>query len=58
MAEDSSSAEVKYRITDGCPTCGGEHATDGHDDIQAVEDNPPVCTGCGEVLSSSVVEEL
>jgi len=55
-----TSADIVYEITEpnGCPSCGADGAIEGHEDIVSDEQNPPVCAGCGEVLSSSVVTRL
>lgn len=58
--ETSSSAEPEYKIVllDGCPTCHADYAITGKDIPKSAEENPPVCSSCGEVLSDSAVEPL
>lgn len=60
MSDTENSPEIVYRITEphGCPTCGNDQAIEGHEDIKSQEKNPPVCAGCGEVLSEKVVERI
>lgn len=58
MVREDTSEDIVYRITEpnGCPTCGADGAIEGNSDIKSQEENPPVCAGCGEVLSEKVVE--
>jgi len=59
-AENSTSAEPEYKIDllGGCPTCHGDYAITGKDIPKSMEDEPPVCSSCGEVLSSESVTPL